>query len=134
MSHAWRHFLNILRTVNVKNVHVLGYHLELPPLSPLHLLYYLYPFLHYIHNFFYIFPIFPYHLPKKYSYQILNPKGIKGMEDPKKASKVLIESTELDADLYRLGNTKACYLPRSYPSNFISHKNTNSRLIFCYCF
>lgn len=45
---------------------------------------------------------------KKNSYQILNPKGIKGLEDPKKASKILIESTELDADLYRLGNTKAC--------------------------
>ena len=41
------------------------------------------------------------------SYQILNPKGIKGMEDPKKCSKVLIESTELDEDLYRLGHTKA---------------------------
>lgn len=73
MSHVWRHFLNILRTVNVKNVHVLGYHLELPPLSPLHLLYYLYPFLHYIHNFFYIFPIFPYHLPTKIQLPNLEP-------------------------------------------------------------
>lgn len=40
-------------------------------------------------------------------YQILNPRGIKGVEDPKKASKILIESTELDEDLYRLGHTKA---------------------------
>lgn len=42
-----------------------------------------------------------------YSYQILNPKGIKGIEDPKKCTKILIESTELAEDQYRLGNTKA---------------------------
>lgn len=42
-----------------------------------------------------------------YSYQILNPKDISGMEDPKKCSKILIESTALDPDLYRLGHTKA---------------------------
>lgn len=42
-----------------------------------------------------------------YSYQILNPKGIKGIEDPKKCTKILIESTELNDDQYRLGNTKA---------------------------
>lgn len=40
-------------------------------------------------------------------YQILSPRGIKGVEDPKKASKILIESTELNEDLYRLGHTKA---------------------------
>lgn len=40
-------------------------------------------------------------------YQILNPRGIKDLDDPKKASKVLIESTELSDDLYRLGHTKA---------------------------
>lgn len=40
-------------------------------------------------------------------YQILNPKGIKDLSEDKKASKVLIESTELDPDLYRLGHTKA---------------------------
>lgn len=40
-------------------------------------------------------------------YQILNPRGIKGVEDAKKASKILIESTELNEDLYRLGHTKA---------------------------
>lgn len=41
------------------------------------------------------------------SYQILNPRGIKGLDDPKKATKILIESTSLDEDQYRLGNTKA---------------------------
>jgi len=42
-----------------------------------------------------------------YSYQILNPKGIKGLDCPKKCTKILIESTELNDDQYRLGNTKA---------------------------
>lgn len=54
-----------------------------------------------------------------YSYQILNPKGIKGIEDPKKCTKILIESTELAEDQYRLGNTKArnifsFYTPKIY--------------------
>lgn len=42
------------------------------------------------------------------SYQILNPRGIKGIDDPKKCTKILVESTELNDDQYRLGNTKAC--------------------------
>ncbi|XP_060665702.1 myosin heavy chain, muscle isoform X30 [Drosophila nasuta] len=45
----------------------------------------------------------------KMRYQILNPKGIKGIEDPKKCTKILIESTELDEDQYRLGNTKVFF-------------------------
>ncbi|XP_034474518.1 myosin heavy chain, muscle isoform X21 [Drosophila innubila] len=45
----------------------------------------------------------------KMRYQILNPKGIKGLEDPKKCTKILIESTELAEDQYRLGNTKVFF-------------------------
>ncbi|XP_064546722.1 myosin heavy chain, muscle isoform X28 [Drosophila montana] len=45
----------------------------------------------------------------KMRYQILNPRGIKDLDDPKKASKVLIESTELNEDLYRLGHTKVFF-------------------------
>ncbi|XP_023175399.1 myosin heavy chain, muscle isoform X18 [Drosophila hydei] len=45
----------------------------------------------------------------KMRYQILNPRGIKEVSDPKKASKVLIESTELNEDLYRLGHTKVFF-------------------------
>ncbi|XP_032584528.1 myosin heavy chain, muscle isoform X26 [Drosophila mojavensis] len=45
----------------------------------------------------------------KMRYQILNPKGIKGIEDPKKCTKILIESTELNDDQYRLGNTKVFF-------------------------
>ncbi|XP_043070606.1 myosin heavy chain, muscle isoform X29 [Drosophila grimshawi] len=45
----------------------------------------------------------------KMRYQILNPKGIKGMEDPKKCTKVLIESTELTDDQFRMGNTKVFF-------------------------
>lgn len=50
------------------------------------------------------------------SYQILNPRGIKGNDDPKKCSKILLESTELDQDSYRIGNTKACYHHNIYYS------------------
>ena len=45
----------------------------------------------------------------KMRYQILSPKGIRGIEDPKKASKILIESTELNEDLYRFGHTKVFF-------------------------
>ncbi|XP_023175384.1 myosin heavy chain, muscle isoform X4 [Drosophila hydei] len=45
----------------------------------------------------------------KMRYQILNPKGIKGIEDPKKCTKILVESTELTDDQYRLGNTKVFF-------------------------
>nr|XP_017014045.1 myosin heavy chain, muscle isoform X18 [Drosophila takahashii] len=45
----------------------------------------------------------------KMRYQILNPRGIKDLDCPKKASKVLIESTELNEDLYRLGHTKVFF-------------------------
>ncbi|XP_037817590.1 myosin heavy chain, muscle isoform X1 [Lucilia sericata] len=45
----------------------------------------------------------------KQRYQILNPRGIKGVDDPKKCTKILIESTELDDDQYRLGNTKVFF-------------------------
>ncbi|KAL9923618.1 myosin heavy chain isoform 11-T13 [Glossina fuscipes fuscipes] len=45
----------------------------------------------------------------KQRYQILNPRGIKGMTDPKKCTKLLIESTELGEDQYRMGNTKVFF-------------------------
>lgn len=38
--------------------------------------------------------------------------------DPKKAAEAILESTGLDPDQYRLGHTKACYVPireRSHP-------------------
>lgn len=44
------------------------------------------------------------------------------MEDPKKCSKILIESTELDPDLYRLGHTKAWFyiFSQECATNFVS--------------
>ncbi|XP_069962509.1 myosin heavy chain, muscle isoform X20 [Bactrocera oleae] len=45
----------------------------------------------------------------KQRYQILNPRGIKEVSDDNKASKILIESTGLDEDLYRLGHTKVFF-------------------------
>lgn len=41
------------------------------------------------------------------SYQILNPGGIVGIEDPKKCGQLILESTTLDPDMYRIGHTKA---------------------------
>lgn len=62
------------------------------------------------------------------SYQILNPKGIVGIEDPKKCTKILIESTELDPDQYRLGNTKACVQKSIiFSLNFQSNSNAKEK-------
>lgn len=44
----------------------------------------------------------------KSSYQILCPAKIKGVTDPQKIAGHILESTPLEEDLYRLGNTKAC--------------------------
>lgn len=41
------------------------------------------------------------------SYQILCPKQLKEVSDPKKAAGVILESTGLPDDAFRLGNTKA---------------------------
>lgn len=45
-----------------------------------------------------------YHL----SYKILNPAACVKESDEKKCAGAILESTGLDADLYRLGHTKAC--------------------------
>lgn len=66
-----------------------------------------------------------------YSYQILNPKGIKGIEDPKKCTKILIESTELAEDQYRLGNTKArniFYIYTKYTAQITSNTSKTKQI------
>ncbi|XP_023175383.1 myosin heavy chain, muscle isoform X3 [Drosophila hydei] len=45
----------------------------------------------------------------KMRYQILNPAGIVGVDDPKKAGSILLESTSLDPDMYRIGHTKVFF-------------------------
>lgn len=42
-----------------------------------------------------------------FSYKILNPKGVDAEKDPKKIAQVVLDAVSLDAELYRLGNTKA---------------------------
>lgn len=45
-------------------------------------------------------------------YKILAPAAVdKVASDPKKAAEAILESTGLDPDQYRLGHTKACYVP-----------------------
>jgi myosin heavy subunit len=43
-----------------------------------------------------------------FRYQILDPKKVKGVEDLKEASGMLLETSALDPELYRLGHTKVC--------------------------
>ncbi|KRF98632.1 uncharacterized protein Dwil_GK18232, isoform E [Drosophila willistoni] len=45
----------------------------------------------------------------KMRYQILNPAGITGVDDPKKCGSILLESTSLDPDMYRIGHTKVFF-------------------------
>jgi myosin heavy chain 6/7 len=45
----------------------------------------------------------------KLRYQILCPKQIAGVADPKKVAAILLESTGLAEDLFRLGNTKVFF-------------------------
>ena len=44
------------------------------------------------------------------SYKLLNPKGVNELKDskePKKTAQCIVDAVGLDAELYRLGNTKA---------------------------
>lgn len=41
-------------------------------------------------------------------YKILNPAAVAKESDPKKSAGLVLESTGLDPDTYRLGHTKAC--------------------------
>ena len=51
-------------------------------------------------------------LPPDCSYTILAPAIAKKEADPKKACAGVLEKVQLDTDLYRLGNTKACDLKK----------------------
>lgn len=57
---------------------------------------------YYLHCFFIVI----YFLP--FSYNILCPKILATISDPKKSAAEIVNSVSLEADLYRLGNTKAC--------------------------
>lgn len=48
------------------------------------------------------------------SYTILAPAIVKKESDPKKACAGVLEKIQLDAELYRLGNTKACFETTSF--------------------
>lgn len=51
--------------------------------------------------------VIPYPLPS-YSYKILNPGPVGKEKDPQKAAQIILDAAALDAELYRLGHTKAC--------------------------
>lgn len=58
--------------------------------------------------FLFFFPVYAKKNYYNFSYKILNPKGIDGVADLQKAAKIILESTGLDEETYRIGNTKAC--------------------------
>lgn len=64
-----------------------------------------------------------------YSYQILNPGGIVGIDDAKKCGALILESTTLDPDMYRIGHTKA-YL-RSINRLWLMIDWSSYNLIWC---
>jgi myosin heavy subunit len=54
--------------------------------------------------------IIPFPKTTIYSYKILNPKAVDELKDtkePKKIAQVILDAVQLDAENYRLGNTKA---------------------------
>lgn len=66
-----------------------------------------------------------------FSYQILCPKAIKDVADPKKVAAIILESTDLPEDNYRLGNTKARLHTITYLNNlfvFICKWNEEGKL------
>lgn len=66
------------------------------------------------HSLSYKYPTTP---ENKNSYKILNPKAVEDLKDskePKKIAQVILDAVALDAENYRLGNTKAWK-----PSKFI---------------
>lgn len=44
------------------------------------------------------------------SYKILNPTAVDKESDPKKIAEVILDSTGLDSETFRLGHTKACLI------------------------
>ena len=71
------------------------------------------------------------------SYKILNPKAVEGEKDPQKCAQVILDAIGLEAELYRLGNTKA-WDPFSYfivililysRTQFLPFKNISNSLI-----
>lgn len=61
------------------------------------------------------FPLLIHSCKKKYKirYKILNPKGVDALKDSKEPQKIataIVDSVHLDAELYRMGNTKAWLL------------------------
>lgn len=49
-----------------------------------------------------------------YSYKILNPTPVSKEKDPQKAAQLILDAAALDAELYRLGHTKACFRNRIF--------------------
>lgn len=49
-----------------------------------------------------------------HSYKILNPRAAEAEKEPKKIAQVILDAVHLDAENYRLGNTKAWQLLYSF--------------------
>lgn len=60
-----------------------------------------------MYHFLMFFPVARY---PPYRYKILAPQAVSKEPDPKKNAQIILDATGLDAESYRLGHTKACYL------------------------
>ena len=86
----------------------LSYIIEIKSLPNCECYFYLYKHLHvYFH-------------PLLHSYNLLNPKLTKDIDDKKKACQELLLDTKLEPDKYRMGHTKACFNSQAmiFPSFF----------------
>lgn len=52
-------------------------------------------------------------------YKILNPAAVDKEADGRKCADLILTSTPLDPDMYRLGHTKACLLQIRSPRSFV---------------
>lgn len=72
----------------------------------------------------------------KNRYQILATQAIAGVNDVQKVAKLILESTSLDPDQYRLGNSKACPINYCLFICFCSQPQSpsSSTVFFLMCF
>lgn len=63
------------------------------------------------------------------SYTILAPAVSKRESDPKKSAQGILETIQLETELYRIGNTKACLYPYSL-SSFLREKKKSAVFLF----
>lgn len=84
--------------------------------------------------------LFPFPTEITTSYQIICPKLLVGVADPKKCAAVILEQTGLADDTFRLGNTKAriefiiCFFSLDSNGNIRAAASKNEKIYFLMIF